>query len=232
MSYCVNCGVELGQSAEKCPLCGTQAWHPEHWTPDAPYFPTKPAVVEPVSKRALALVLTSMLVSVSLCCGMLNLVLTADNPWALYVVGATAMLWVWFVLPLLARHLPIFVRLTADVLAIGLYVFLIALGLDGLSWFRSLALPILAVACVDVFVLSFLLRGGRRSILSRTMLSIGAAALLALGVEACIDRFLDGAWRPGWSIIVLAVCIGLVIPLCVFRCVPTLREELRRRFSL
>ena len=80
MSYCVNCGVELGQSAEKCPLCGTQAWHPEHWTPDAPYFPTKPAVVEPVSKRALALVLTSMLVSVSLCCGMLNLILTADNP--------------------------------------------------------------------------------------------------------------------------------------------------------
>ena len=64
------------------------------------------------------------------------------------------------------------------------------------------------------------------------MAAFGAAALLALGVEACVDRFLDGAWRPGWSIIVLAVCIGLVIPLCVFRCVPTLREELRRRFSL
>ena len=66
----------------------------------------------------------------------------------------------------------------------------------------------------------------------RVAILIVALALLALGVEACIDRFLDGAWRPGWSIIVLAVCIGLVIPLCVFRCVPTLREELRRRFSL
>ncbi len=232
MSYCVNCGVELGESAKKCPLCGTPAWHPEAWEPDAPYFPTKPAVVEPVSKRALALVLSSMLVSVSLCCGVLNLILTAGNPWSLYVVGAAAMLWVWFVLPLLARRLPVFVKLTADVLAIGLYVFLIALGVGGLSWFRALALPILAVACVDVFLLSFLLRGGRRSILSTAMLSIGAAALFALGVEACIDRYLRGAWRPGWSIVVLAVCVGLVIPLGVFRCVPTLREELRRRFSL
>ena len=232
MSYCVNCGVELGESAGKCPLCGTPAWHPESWEPDAPYFPTKPAVVEPVSKRALALVISSMLASVALCCGALNLILTAGNPWSLYVVGAAAMLWVWFVLPLLARRLPIFVKLTADVLAIGLYVFLIALGVGGLSWFRALALPILAVACVDVFLLSFLLRGGRRSILSTAMLSIGAVGLFALGVEACVDRYLYGAWRPGWSIVVLGVCVGLVIPLCVFRCVPALREELRRRFSL
>ena len=232
MSYCVNCGVELGQSAEKCPLCGTQAWHPEHWTPDAPYFPTKPAVVEPVSKRALALVLTSMLVSVSLCCGMLNLILTADNPWALYVVGATAMLWVWFVLPLLARHLPIFVRLTADVLAIGLYAFLIALGLDGLSWFCSLALPILAVACVDVFVLSFLLRGGRRSRLSAIAMCIGTVGLMALGVEYCMDRFFRAAWQPTWSLVVVVICVGLIIPLRVVRRVPSLREEARRRFNM
>ena len=28
MSYCVNCGVELSQNEKKCPLCGTEVYHP------------------------------------------------------------------------------------------------------------------------------------------------------------------------------------------------------------
>lgn len=28
MSYCVNCGVELGKGLKKCPLCGTKVINP------------------------------------------------------------------------------------------------------------------------------------------------------------------------------------------------------------
>ena len=160
MSYCVNCGVELDPGAARCPLCGTPAWKPD---PDAPsYFPTKPAEVPPASRRAAAALLTAMLASVSLCCGVLNLLLPTERPWSLYVIGAAVMLWIWFVLPMLARRIPIFFRLTADVAAVGVYVFLISIDLSGGAWFRGLALPILGWACVLVFLLSFLLRGGRR----------------------------------------------------------------------
>ena len=117
MSYCVNCGVELDPGAARCPLCGTPAWKPD---PDAPsYFPTKPAEVPPASRRAAAALLTAMLASVSLCCGVLNLLLPTERPWSLYVIGAAVMLWIWFVLPMLARRIPIFFRLTADVAAVG-----------------------------------------------------------------------------------------------------------------
>ena len=142
------------------------------------------------------------------------------------------MLWIWFVLPLLARGMPMFLRLTLDVAAVGVYVYLIALGVHGQDWFYHLALPILAVACVVVFCLSFLLRGGRRSILTSAMLCIVAAALFCLGVEVCVDWYLRGAWTPQWSLITLVICTGLLIPLLVIRCVPLLREEVRRRFSL
>ena len=95
MSYCVNCGVELDEGAERCPLCGTPAWKP---APDAPsYFPTKPAEVPPASRRAAAALLTAMLASVSLCCGVLNLLLPTERPWSIYVIGAAVMLWIWFV---------------------------------------------------------------------------------------------------------------------------------------
>ena len=232
MPYCVSCGVELNPNAKVCPLCQTPVWHPSPPQPAAPYFPTQPAVVKPASKRSLALILTSMLVSVSFCCGLLNLLLPTRHPWGLYVIGGAMMLWIWFVLPLLARGMPMFLRLTLDVAAVGVYVYLIALGVHGQDWFYHLALPILAVACVVVFCLSFLLRGGRRSILTSAMLCIIAAALFCLGVEVCVDWYLYGVWAPQWSLITLVICTGLLIPLLVIRCVPLLREEVRRRFSL
>ena len=197
MSYCVNCGVELDPGAARCPLCGTPAWKPD---PDAPsYFPTKTAEVPPASRRAAAALLTAMLASVSLCCGVLNLLLPTERPWSLYVIGAAVMLWIWFVLPMLARRIPIFFRLTADVAAVGVYVFLISIDLSGGAWFRGLALPILGWACVLVFLLSFLLRGGRRSRLSAIAMCIGTVGLMALGVEYCMDRFFRAAWQPTWS---------------------------------
>lgn len=106
MSYCVNCGVELNPSAKTCPLCGTPAWHPELDAP--PYFPANSAAVQPASRREAAILLTAMLVSVSLCCGLLNLFLPTDRPWSLYVIGAAVMLWVWFTLPMVLRRLPVF----------------------------------------------------------------------------------------------------------------------------
>ena len=197
MSYCVNCGVELDPSAKTCPLCGTPAWHPELDAP--PYFPANSAAVQPASRREAAILLTAMLVSVSLCCGLLNLFLPTDRPWSLYV---------------------------------GIYVWLISIDLGGSRWFRGLALPMIGWAGLLVFLLSFLLRGGRRSTLSAIALVIGAAGLLAMGLEFCIDRYFRGVWQPGWSLIVLAVCVGLIIPLRIVRRVPSLREEARRRFNL
>ena len=130
MSYCVKCGVELDEGAERCPLCGTPAWKPDETAPR--YFPTKPAEVPRASRRAAAALLTAMLASVSLCCGLLNLILPTEHPWALYVAGAAVMLWIWFALPMLMRGIPIFFRLTADVAAVGVYVFHRHLRLDHL----------------------------------------------------------------------------------------------------
>ena len=159
MSYCVNCGVELSDGAASCPLCGTPAWKPDREA--LPYFPTKPTVVPPASRRAAALLLTAMLASVSLCCGLLNLILPTEHPWSLYIAGAAVMLWIWFALPMLARRIPVFFRLTADVAAIGIYVWIISVALHGGRWFRGLALPMLGWACIVVFLLSFFLRDGR-----------------------------------------------------------------------
>ena len=88
-----------------------------------------------------------------------------------------------------------------------------------------------AWACIVVFLLSFFLRDGRRSRISTLAMCIGAVGILALGVEYCLDRYFLGAWQPSWSLAVLVICIGLIIPLRIVRRVPSLREEARSRAS-
>lgn len=230
MSYCVNCGVELNPGAAACPLCGTPAWHPPETPKTDPYFTTKSPVVAHEPRMALAAIISSMLLSVAVCCGFLNLVVMTRHAWSLYIIGAVVMLWIWFVLPLVLR-LPDFLKLTLDVAAVGIYVYLISLSIGG-AWFFGLALPIVCIVGVLVFLLGFLMRDGRHSYLSRLSLGIGAAGLLTLGVEYFTDLFLHGVWTPGWSLIVAVSCIALIVPLQIIRHVPVLREEVRRRFSL
>ena len=80
--------------------------------------------------------------------------------------------------------------------------------------------------------LCWLLRDHKRSILSSAIILLVSVGLQCGSIEFFVDRFLYGLWNPGWSLIVLAVCLGFCVPLIVMRCVPSLREEVRRRFHL
>ena len=226
--YCVNCGVELNPGAERCPLCGTPAWKPDPAEP--PYFATKPPEIPAVENYSLAILMSSMLLSVALCCGLLNLILLPGRFWSYYVIGAAVMLWVWFVLPMVFRKLPVVIRLTLDVAIVGVYIWLISIDLNGGAWFRGLVVPILIWACVLVFLLCLLSRN--RSILTKISLCVGAVALLVIGIEYAIEYYLFGAAHLTWSLVVATICIALIIPLRVIRHVPALREEVRRRFDL
>lgn len=234
MSYCVNCGVELDDTAVRCPLCKTRVSNPGHPvdckspTP----FPTRDIAPEPVSQKELALLVTAMLASVAVCCVLLNVFFHAERLWSLYAVGASVMLWVFFVPPLLIRPLPAWCKLSLDVLAIGVYVYLISIDLNGQAWFWKLAMPIIVTSAVLFGALGWLLRGRRRSILTSFVLSLCLIGVLSMCVELFADRYLFAAWQPSWSLVVMTVCVALCIPLIIVRRIPALREEARRRFHL
>ena len=233
MSYCVHCGVELGDDQKRCPLCGTPVLDPGRLSEEdiRTFFPTRQVRVEPVSKGGIAMLLTSMLVSVSLCCGLLNLVLKPGTAWSLFVLGAAMMLWVWTVFPLLARWAPAWLKLGLDVAAVALYVWIIALTLDGMTWFLGLAVPMLLGGAVILGIAGAIFRK-KRSMLSTITVILAAVGLVCVDIELCCDLYLRGAVDMGWSLVVFACCFGVCIPLIVIRRVPSLREEARRRFHL
>ncbi|WP_417093320.1 DUF6320 domain-containing protein [Intestinimonas timonensis] len=234
MSYCVNCGVELDPTASACPLCQTPVVNPRQPvdTELPPPFPSRREEVQPVNKLELALLLSAMLGSVAVVCGVLNLFfLHSGRPWSLYVIGAAVMLWIWLVPPLLFRGMPLWVRLGLDACAVGVYVYLISIDLHGIQWYLGLALPIILTGGAIMVALGLILSRGR-SILTSVTLIIGAIGLFVMSIELYVDRWLHQDYLPGWSLVVAAVCVALIIPLVIVRRRPALRDEVRRRFHM
>ncbi len=235
MSYCVNCGVELNATASFCPLCHTPVHNPNQpvdiFSP--PPFTTERSEVPPASKKQFAILLTTIYLSAAICCGVLNVFLKTEHLWSLYVIGAFIMLWIWTVPPLLHRKKATFrLQLLADILAIAIYVSLIAVNLDNWDWYWHLALPIILLLGAIFLLWGFTIGERSRSTLTSMMIIIGSIGVFSLGVELFSDSFFHGAWKPGWSLVVFTVCIVLILPLLVIRRVPGLREEVRRRFHL
>lgn len=232
MSYCVNCGVELDRTAESCPLCHTPVLNPQELVDrQGPRpFPTEKGEVPLPAKWELALLISAMLASVSVCCGVLNLFLRTGHIWSLYVIGAAVMLWIFLVPPLLRRGLSPVVQLLCDLGAVAVYLLAIAWNLKGLGWYVHLALPILGwLGCL---ILALMWQFRRRSVITSITLTIGAAGLFPVGVELACDLYFRQAYQPRWSLVVLTVAVALVIPLIVVRRVPSLREEARKRFHM
>lgn len=233
MSYCVNCGVELDATAERCPLCHTPVQNPrqpvDHDRPRP--FPPERQEVPVTAKWELAVLISAMLASAAVCCGILNLFLRAGW-WSLYIIGAAVMLWIFLVPPLLRRGLSPVIQLLADMAAVAVYVLAIAWNLHGVStWYVHVALPIIIWLGAELLAVLLPLRRGR-SILSTITILIGAAGFFPVGIELFCDLYFHGVWEPRWSLVVLTIGVALMIPLIVVRRVPSLREEVRRRFHM
>ena len=234
MSYCVHCGVELDQTAASCPLCHTPVLDPvrPRDTQSPKPFPSERREVPPISKWAVAGAVTAIMACVAAGCGVLNLFLRPGRGWSLYVIGAVIMLWIWIVIPLLARGIPLLVRSLIDVGAVGLYVYLISVDLKGWNWYVGLAVPIILWGGAVWLLLSLMLRVYHRSAISAAAILIGSLGVFLMGVEFFVDRWLTGRWDPSWSLVVLTICVCIVVPLVIIRRIPAVREEVRRRFHL
>ena len=232
MSYCVNCGVELGEGARCCPLCGTKVLNPSHPEEQetTPFYPTRKEQIPEVSKKGTALVISAMLASVAVCCGLLNLVLKPDRPWSFYAMGAAFMLWIFFVPPLLWRKIPFLLRVFVNMCAMALYVWVIACASGGISWYIHLALPIILSLGAIGLVICWVLRN--RSRLSSAITMLVGLGLFCECIELFVDIYLRGVWEPVWSLVVAAAALGLAVPLIVIRLVPSFREQARKTFHL
>lgn len=231
MSYCVNCGVELEPSLTSCPLCNTPVINPN----ELPYvkkpspYPEEKGQVEVVKRKDWAILLSVVCGATALTCGLLNFLVFNGNPWSLLVIGVCIIIWVAAFPAIMTTKIPVYLSLLADGAAIMGYLYMITYITYSDHWFYALALPIVALIVFIAEVFTLLERKVDHTFLSTAIYLFGGIALLCVGIEFFIDRFLEQPLALSWSAVVLTVCIIIEIALFTIISRRRFRDAVRRR---
>jgi hypothetical protein len=238
MPYCVNCGVELDEEAELCPLCL------------AP-LPGKAARCDDPAGRALALLdpedrekLTVAegrtmfweLLSVSLGIGALVVLAIdlLDSPglgWSLYPLASIAVAWV-FVTVLLLERLPRSLRVAGAALAPPAYLLALDLISDGIDWSLAVGVPIALAAELSVALAAIAIARSRRKGANVAAIALAAVAAFCFALESILDLRLEKKLLPGWSSIVLSALLPVSLFLFYLHYRILGKRSLRRFFRL
>jgi len=245
MSYCVNCGVELDASAKKCPLCDTPVYNPKAPEPEkqpSP-FPKEKGQVEVVKRKDLGVLLTVIVLAkagarggvkafterTAVTCGLLNAFVFRSSLWSLAVIGVVLVLWVIMIPVVIYTRQPIYLSILLDGVAVIVYLYLLTYLTGHNSWFYGLGLPIVLLVTAVVEAVTFCIRKLPMSFLTGALYLISGIAVLCVGLELLIDRFLKQEIVLGWSAIVLTICVIVDITIATLLSRRRLRNAVRRR---
>lgn len=223
--YCANCGVKLADSEKRCPLCGTEAYHPDIERPEVdPLFPQDFVPKRELSKATIHIIIfTLFLIPILLtlyCDFYINYAITwsAYVVFSLFIVYIVAILPTWFKKPTPAVFVPI------DFFVIALFLHYINFATKG-DWFLTLAFPIVAYLGIIVTTASVLLY-----YLKKGHLYVIGAFFIALGLfMEIVELFLMITFKfdsfNGWSLypMIPLVLIGLgIIAISISRNIRTI----------
>lgn len=231
MSYCVNCGVELDASATRCPLCNTPVYHPGAPDPAAQPspFPEEKGQVEVVKRKDLGVLLTVIVLATTVTCGLLNAFAFRDNLWSLAVIGVFLVLWVIMIPVVIYTRQPVYLSILLDGVAVIVYLYLLTYLTGHNGWFYGLGIWIVLLVTAVVETVTFCIRKLPMSFLTGALYLISGVAILCVGLELLIDRFLEQNMSLRWSAIVLTICVIVDITIATLLSKRRLRNAVRRR---
>ena len=232
MSYCVNCGVELGKSEKYCPLCQVEVINPASPWAEPEQLPY-PARLERISRnldrRHLGILLGVILLIPALITLICDLAGGNGIVWSGYVIGALGLLFVWFVLPLYFNRYYHGAFFPLDLIALLGYLFYIEFGSGG-DWFLPLGAPLCIISGIFLWV-SWLLFTKKKKMngLGRASWILLACGLFSVAVEIIINSYASGGRQLVWSIYVLIPCLALSLCAFILSESRRLRDEIRKR---
>ena len=125
MSYCVNCGVELDKSAEKCVLCNTVVLNPNETGKEKPESPfaRESHIPESVSRKFVAYVISMVMLIPNIVCLIFNATLFKDTFWSLYILATSALVWTVFIFPFFTKKKKPYIMWAFDTVVVLAYFF-------------------------------------------------------------------------------------------------------------
>lgn len=234
MSYCVNCGVELDQSAKKCALCSTLVINPNLPEPEsakAPFSET-PHIPQKIKTKFIALLVSMIILVPNIVCLLLNIFIFPNAFWSLYISATSFLTWVIFVSPFFTekKGRP-YLMWCFDTISVALYVwFFFAVGHEDINWYLKGVLPIILVISALVLIFMIWVRSKKRHWVLKTLhifTDIGVAALISGTILTTVLK-LPFAFEIGITVFVCVLSIVAFLAYCYSS--KTIRKWLSKRF--
>lgn len=231
MSYCVNCGVELHDSAAECPLCNTIVYNPnavafDHVTTP---FPVEHGEVEEVKRKDIGILVTVVLASIALTSGLLNQFAYNSVLWSFPIIGACFVIWVMCLPFFLKSGKNVYVWILFNVGSTILYLYLLTKLIESSRWFWGLGVPICIWLLVCMELVAFAFGKLPVSFLTGSVYIVSFVGVLCVGLECLIEYYVYGGVNLGWSAIILCVCVIIDISLVTILSHRRLRNAIRKR---
>jgi len=173
--------------------------------------------------------LTVIVLATAVTCGLLNAFVFRSSLWSLAVIGVVLVLWVIMIPVVIYTRQPIYLSILLDGVAVIVYLYLLTYLTGHNSWFYGLGLPIVLLVTAVVEAVMFCIRKLPMSFLTGALYLISGIAVLCVGLELLIDRFLRQEIALGWSAIVLTICVIVDITIATLLSRRRLRNAVRRR---
>ncbi|MEG0979845.1 MAG: hypothetical protein RR911_04820 [Oscillospiraceae bacterium] len=232
MSYCVNCGVELDNSAKACALCDAPVLNPyvdddeETITPysDKVYIPAS------VSKRYIAFIITVILIIPNIVCSITNLIFPDTGIWAVYLNTTSLLCFILFILPFMFKKVSPYLLLLLDTISIMLYIYFFYSMFEERNWFLLIAVPL--VVALGIIIACFLIWIYKKKrdwpfILINLLISI---SIFSVFTELLFHSYYHTEHILRFSLIIVVSCICLSIFFAFVEKNKTFRAWLSKRF--
>ncbi len=214
MSYCPECGVEIG-NAKRCPLCGTlnpKACEKENAVvysvndqknPEEETLPQeKPTILWEILSVTLAIAILVL--------GAIDLFESRRFSWSLYAIVSILFLWVELTAFFMLRKRPI-LRILLSVLVPPLLFVIIGYISGNQRWALGLAVPIIMLVESLGGLVYLIFEKSKKKGLNLIAYITIVAAMFCIGLEVLIDLFAIGMvvlrWSPVCAIALLSIAI-------------------------
>lgn len=216
--YCKKCGVELEDNMLNCPLCGTPVADGgkvvnrglsvvEQYGYKEPHRPMN----EP-QKRFTWEIVSIILVSATIGAVGIDLIINHRISWSEYPIAINLVIFSYV-------SLFAFWKVNTVIRLVGCFFLssLFLLGLDmltsGIDWSVTIAIPLLFTGNLVVALLVTMIRISRYKGINLIAYGFVAAAIQSVFIDGILSFFKTGSFRLGWSLIVVACVVPVVLVL-------------------
>ena len=229
--YCANCGVKLADTENRCPLCGTEAYHPDIERPEvAPLYPKDYMPKRELSKTTIHIIILTLFLIPIFVTFYSDYYINQKMTWSAYAIFSVSLIYVisilpyWFKKPTPAVFIPI------DFFLIILFLQYINFTTNG-DWFLTLAFPLttcLGLIITATSILLYYLKKGHLYVIGAFVISLGFYMDI-------IELFLVITFKvnfDGWSIYPMIPLVIIGLGMIVIAISRNIRAVLARKLHI